>query len=191
MNDPLLLGSSSRYRRELLSRLGLPFTQASPSIDETPQPGEDAATLVERLAREKAAALLPDHPDHWVLASDQAAALGDEILGKPGNRAAAIEQLRRCSGNPVVFHTSVCLARGADRHEYRDETRVRFRALTDAEIERYVDIEEPFDCAGSFKAEKLGVALFEALESIDPTAIVGLPVIAVARLLREVGYRVP
>ncbi|MEM9304444.1 MAG: Maf family protein [Pseudomonadota bacterium] len=191
MTDPLLLGSSSPYRRELLARLGLPFTQASPSIDETPREGEGAAALVERLAREKAAALAPNHRGHWVLASDQAAALGDAILGKPGNRAAAIEQLRRCSGRLVVFHTAVCLVRGEAQHRARDETHVRFRELTDAEIERYVDHEEPFDCAGSFKAEGLGVALFESLQSVDPTAIVGLPLITVARLLREAGYRVP
>ena len=188
----LVLASTSPYRRELLARLRVPFTVARPEVDETPRPGEGPATLAARLAHAKAAAVAGVERDAWVLGSDQVADLAGRPLGKAGGRAAAIAQLRGMSGQAVVFHTAVSLARGGDpAMAASDRTTVRFRALTDAEIERYVDAEQPFDCAGSFKCEGLGIALFEAIESQDPTALVGLPLIALAGLLREAGYAVP
>ena len=187
----LILASTSPYRRELLQRLRLPFDCARPEVDESPLRGESPAQLVRRLARAKADAVAGRHPDAWVIGSDQAADLDGRILGKPGGREAAIAQLAAMGGRTVHFHTAVSLRRGAHELLAIDLTRVRFRALAAAEIERYVDAEQPFDCAGSFKCEGLGIALFEAIESQDPTALVGLPLIALAGLLREAGYAVP
>ncbi len=194
---PLILGSSSRYRADLLRRLGLDFEQVAPYIDESPRHGETPTDLVVRLARDKARAICELRPEAWVIASDQLAALEDRatgevsILGKPGDAEATHGQLRRCAGNSVTFLTSVCVQGGAIRSEALDRTIVSFRALGDAEIERYVAAEQPFDCAGGFKAEGLGIALFDRLESTDPTAIIGLPLITVARLLRQAGFTVP
>lgn len=188
----LVLASTSRYRRELLERLRLPFAVARPEVDETPLPGESPAALAARLSAAKAAAVARQDPGAWVLGSDQVAELDGVPLGKPGGRDAAIAQLASMSGRAVVFHTGVCLAReGAAPFAASDATRVRFRALERAGIERYVDAEQPFDCAGSFKSEGLGIALFEAIESSDPTALVGLPLIATARLLRQAGFALP
>jgi septum formation protein len=188
---PLMLASTSRYRRELLERLRLPFHIARPEVDETPQDGESVPAMAVRLAQAKAEAIARQHPGSWVIGSDQAAELDGQPLGKPGHRDAAIAQLTAMSGRQVRFHTAVCLARDDEALQTHDITTVRFRALTAAEIERYVDAEQPFDCAGSFKSEGLGIALFDAIESSDPTALVGLPLIAVSRMLREAGFDLP
>lgn len=188
----LVLASTSPYRRELLARLRLPFTVARPEVDEAPREGEPPARLAARLAAAKAAVVAATHLDAWVLGSDQVADLAGRPLGKAGGRAAAIAQLRAMSGKEVVFHTAVCMSR-AGRADMAavDRTTVRFRLLADGEIERYVAAEAPFDCAGSFKCEGLGIALFESIRSEDPTALVGLPLIATAGLLRRAGFAVP
>lgn len=188
----LVLASTSPYRRELLARLGLAFEVARPEVDETPRPGETPPDLAHRLATAKAGAVAAASTDAWVLGSDQVAELDGRPLGKAGGRAAAIGQLQSMSGREVVFHTAVCLTRaGGAAWSGADRTRVRFRTLPDAEIVRYVDAEQPWDCAGSFKCEGLGIALFESIGSEDPTALVGLPLIATARLLRRAGFLVP
>jgi septum formation protein len=192
MTSRLVLASTSPYRRELLGRLRLPFEVARPQVDETPQPGETPAPLATRLAAATAAAVAAGAGDIWVLGSDQVAALGDRPLGKPGTPEAACAQLRAMSGRSISFHTALCLQHGDGRRlAALDHTTVHFRDLGDAEIERYVAAEQPLDCAGSFKSEGLGIALFEAIESRDPTALVGLPLIATARLLREAGFTLP
>lgn len=185
----LVLASSSAYRRALLARLGLAFEQVAPEVDESPGEDEAGPALAARLAREKALAV--DADNRWVLASDQVAMLGTRQLRKPGTHDAACAQLRDCSGQAVRFCTAVCLRRGDDLRLHTDLTTVYFRALAAAEIERYVAAEQPLDCAGAFKAEGLGITLFERIESDDPTALIGLPLIAVARLLREAGFEVP
>lgn len=187
----LILASTSRYRRELLERLRLPFQVARPEVDETPEAGESPVALAQRLARAKAQAIAVQLPDAWVIGSDQVAALGPQPLGKPGTRDKAIAQLHAMSGGEIQFHTSIALIRGDTVFEAMDTTRVSFRSLQAAEIERYVDAEQPLDCAGSFKSEGLGISLFDAIESSDPTALVGLPLIALSRLLREAGFTLP
>ena len=188
----LILASTSPYRHALLSRLQLPFTVAGPEVDETSLPGESATALAQRLAAAKATAIARRYADSWVIGSDQVAELAGEPLGKPGSRAAAVAQLRAMSGRAVVFHTALCLCHGDHRHfDALDATTVRFRALSSEEIERYLEREPALDCAGSFKSEGLGIALFEAIESRDPTALVGLPLIATAQLLREAGFVLP
>jgi septum formation protein len=185
----LLLCSTSRYRRELLERLRLPFSCAAPEVDERAQPGEPAPALSERLARSKAMALADRHPDALLIGSDQVACRDGEALGKPLQREVAIAQLLSCSGREVEFHTTVAVYDSRERRigVERDLTRVRFRALDRAAAERYVALEPALDCAGGFKCEGLGIALFDAIDSRDPTALVGLPLIATARLLRSFG----
>ncbi len=188
----LILASTSPYRRELLNRLGLPFDVARPETDESPLPGESPEALAVRLSAAKAQAVASRHPEAWVIGSDQVAEFDGRPLGKPGGREPAIAQLASMSGRSVRFRTGLCLARaGHAPLQALDTTTVRFRTLTPREIERYVDVERPFDCAGSFKSEGLGIALFDAIESQDPTALIGLPLIATARLLREAGYTLP
>lgn len=189
----LVLASTSRYRRELLARFGLPFDTSRPEVDETPTPGERADALAARLGRAKALAVAAGcDRDAWVIGSDQAAEVEGRLLGKPGGRAAAIAQLQAMRGRRVRFHTSIALAHADGRVlEALDLTEVAMRELDDSEIARYVDAEQPFDCAGSFKAEGLGITLFDAIESRDPTALIGLPLIATARLLRQAGFRLP
>lgn len=187
----LVLASTSRYRRELLARLRLDFEVARPDVDESAFPAESPADLAQRLALAKAFAIAAEMPRAWVIGSDQVADLDGRALGKSGGRAAAIEQLQAMSGRAVAFHTAVCVMRAGIHFAEIDTTLVRFRSLDPAEIERYVDAERPFDCAGSFKSEGLGIALFDAIESQDPTALVGLPLIATARLLRQAGYALP
>jgi septum formation protein len=187
----LILASTSPYRRELLGRLRLPFDVVRPEVDETPAPGEAPATLALRLARAKAAAVSAMHPDAWVIGSDQVADLDGTPLGKSGGRDAAIAQLEAMSARAVVFRTALSVQRGDVAFDAVDCTRVRFRPLSRAEIERYVDAEQPFDCAGSFKSEGFGIALFDAIETQDPTALIGLPMIATARLLRSAGFALP
>lgn len=185
----LVLGSTSVYRRELLSRLRLPFTVEPPEVDETPQAGEQPAALARRLAAAKAAAVARKHPEAVVIGSDQVADLEGGPLGKPGNHANALAQLRRMSGRTVVFQTALtvmCEASGFAQHDLAP-VRVRFRSLSDAEIEAYLRAEQPYDCAGSAKSEGLGIALLEAIDSDDPTALVGLPLIRTARMLRAAG----
>ncbi len=193
MVRPLVLGSTSRYRRELLHRLHLAFDVVSPEVDETPLPGESPATLAQRLALAKARAVTALRPDAVVIGSDQVADLAGEPLGKPGNHERATVQLRRMSGQTVVFQTAVavvCAATGFERCELAG-VRVVFRTLSDDEIERYLRIEQPYDCAGSAKSEGLGIALLERIDNDDPTALVGLPLIRTARLLREAGLVLP
>ncbi|MEO5565091.1 MAG: Maf family nucleotide pyrophosphatase [Luteimonas sp.] len=188
----LLLASTSPYRRELLARLRLPFELAHPDTDETALAGESPTAMVQRLAAAKAAGVARLHPGAWVLGSDQVAEFEGAALGKPGTRERAMAQLLAMSGHEVAFHTGVCLAHSAQTgFQALDTTLVRFRRLDAAVVARYVDAEQPFDCAGSFKAEGLGIALFESIQSQDPTALVGLPLIATAGLLRAAGFLVP
>ncbi len=188
---PLILASTSRYRRELLERLRLPFHISRPEVDETPLPRETPPALAQRLARAKAAAISALQPEAWVIGSDQVAALDTQPLGKPGTRENALAQLGAMSGRGIRFHTALCLMRGDVCLEAMDTTTVKFRVLQPEEIERYVDAEQPLDCAGSFKSEGLGITLFEAIESRDPTALIGLPLIALAKMLREAGFALP
>lgn len=188
---PLVLGSTSVYRRELLARLRLPFTVQAPQVDETPWPGEQPQVLARRLAAAKAAAVGALHPAAVVIGSDQVADLDGEALGKPGNHANALAQLTRMSGRIVVFHTAVtvlCRDSGFAQHELAP-VRVRFRSLARDEIEAYLLAEQPYDCAGSAKSEGLGIALLEAIDSDDPTALIGLPLIRTCRMLRAAGLR--
>jgi septum formation protein len=186
---PLILGSSSRYRRELLERLRLPFAVEAPAVDETPRPGEAPAALAQRLALAKARAVAALHPMAVVIGSDQVADLDGQPVGKPGTHERATAQLRAMSGRSVVFQTAVAVVQRDTGYERTllAPVRVRFRALTDAEIEHYLRLEQPYDCAGSAKCETLGIALLEAIDSDDPTALVGLPLIRTAQLLREAG----
>jgi septum formation protein len=193
-NDPrpLVLGSTSPYRRELLGRLGLRFAVAAPDIDETALPAETPAQTAVRLAEAKARAVAARFPKALVIGSDQIADCAGQPIGKPGNRDAAVAQLRALSGKTVVFHTGVALvdaASGRCRAALVDVAST-FRSLQSADIDAYLDREAPFDCAGSVKAEGLGIALFERIESDDPTALIGLPLIALSRLLREEGVDV-
>jgi len=188
----LILASTSIYRRDLLARLRLPFETVRPEVDEIALPGETPLELARRLATAKAVAVAERHEDAWVIGSDQVAELDGTALGKPGARDAAIAQLTAMSGRAVRFRTGVCVLRAGEApRTVVDTTTVRFRMLTAIEIQRYVDAEQPFDCAGSFKSEGLGISLFAAIETIDPTALVGLPLIATAALLREAGFALP
>ena len=189
---PLILGSTSRYRRELLERLHLPFEVHAPQVDETPRAGEPPENLARRLALAKARAVAARYPQAVVIGSDQVADLEGEPLGKPGSHERAVEQLRRMRGRTVIFQTAlsvVCLARGFEMSDLA-AVKVRFRALSDAEIETYLRHEESYDCAGSAKSEGLGIALLESIENDDPTALVGLPLIRTARMLRAAGLPV-
>ena len=186
---PLILGSTSRYRRELLERLRLPFDVIAPQVDEAPLPGEAPAALAARLAMAKARAVSAAHPNAVVIGSDQVADLDGESIGKPGTRERAVAQLQRMRGRSVVFHTAVavvCEASGFAGSALVAVT-VRFRGLSDAEIEHYLRTEQPYDCAGSAKCETLGIALLDAIDSDDPTALVGLPLIRTCTLLRKAG----
>lgn len=191
MMPRLILASTSVYRRELLGRLQLDFSTARPEVDEQAQPGEIPSALASRLAAEKAAAVAARFLDAWVIGSDQVADLDGQALGKPGTLDQARAQLTAMSGCVVRFHTAVSVV-GPERSLHaRDLTEVQLRPLTPAEIERYLAAEPALDCAGSFKCEGLGISLFDAIRSEDPTALVGLPLIALARLLRQAGFEVP
>ncbi len=188
----LILASTSPYRRQLLQRLRLPFDVARPDVDESPLPGEPPLDLAARLAKAKALAIAAQAGDAWVLGSDQVADFDGRALGKPGSRDAAIAQLTAMRGQSVAFHTAVALVHGDGRaFAALDLTRVRFRNCSDLEIARYVEAERPFDCAGSFKSEELGISLFESIDTRDPTALVGLPLIATCALLRGAGFALP
>lgn len=186
---PLVLASTSPYRAALLRRLGLEFAVCPPGVDETAADGECAAVLATRLARAKAQSVSRHHARSLVIGSDQTLAVDGELLGKPGSPQAAARQLRRLSGRTAQFQTAVCLAHAENGHllEACVPTRVTFRALSSAEIDAYVAREPAFDCAGSFKGEGLGIALCERMSSDDPTALVGLPLIALCSLLRRAG----
>ena len=189
LQRPLILGSTSVYRRELLTRLQLPFEVVGPQVDETPQIGETPQALAQRLAMAKAQAVAQRHPQAVVIGSDQVADLNGVALGKPGNHANAVKQLQRMRGQTVVFQTAVavvCLQTGFAEQALAP-VQVKFRQLSDAAIEDYLQAEKPYDCAGSAKSEGLGIALLERIDSQDPTALVGLPLIHTCRLLRAAG----
>lgn len=186
----LILASTSRYRRELLSRLTTAFAVESPEIDEAAHEGELPAELAQRLALDKAAAVAERFPEALVIGSDQSATIdGIEPIGKPGGFEEARAQLHAASGRTMHFHTAIAAVRAIDgfREQTLVGTRVRFRTLTDSEIDTYLHSEQPYDCAGSAKAEGLGIALLEAIEGDDPTALIGLPLIALTRILRKAG----
>lgn len=183
----VILASTSRYRQELLSRLRLPFEVVAPEVDETALPGEAPAAQAERLALAKARAVAAAHPGAVVIGSDQVADLNGTALGKPGSHAAAVAQLRQMSGREVIFQTAVAVVAPGLAAIERAAVRVRFRELSDAAIEAYLRADEPYDCAGSAKVESLGIALLEAVESDDPTALIGLPLIRTCNLLRRAG----
>ncbi|WP_298447845.1 Maf family nucleotide pyrophosphatase [uncultured Marinobacter sp.] len=182
----LLLASSSPYRRELLARLGLPFSCASPNINESPVPGEAPGALATRLAESKSRALASSYPSHWIIGSDQVAALPNgTLLNKPGNYSTAFQQLEQCSNKSVNFHTGLALldADSGNLQTYSEQFTVHFRDLTTREIDAYLRKEEPYDCAGSFKMEGLGITLFRELQGRDPNSLVGLPLIALNEML--------
>jgi septum formation protein len=188
----LVLGSSSPYRRELLSRLRLPFEVEIPAVDETARAGEAPRGLALRLALAKAHAVAAQWPRAVVIGSDQVAELAGQPLGKPGTHENAVAQLRQMRGHTVIFHTAVAVVCGESGFEQLElaPVKVKFRELTDAEIEAYLRLEQPYDCAGSARSEGLGVALLEVIESDDPTALVGLPLIRTCRMLRAAGVKI-
>lgn len=186
---PLVLASTSRYRRELLSRLGLPFTVVAPDVDETPHPGEPPSQTALRLAEAKARAVAKEFPDSLIIGSDQVLMLEHEQLGKPGDFAHAFAQLKKMQGKSMVFHTALCLLNSRNgRVQVRDvPTMIYLRALTDAQIESYLHKEQPYDCAGSARSEGLGIALIARYETADPNALIGLPLIALTEMLGNEG----
>lgn len=190
---PIILASTSIYRRELLSRLRLPFTTTKPNVDETRLPGEAPPALAARLALTKAQAVAQQHPNAIVIGSDQVAHLGDEIFGKPGTAARAVAQLQQMRGHTVLFQTALAVLHLQSGQVLQDivPTETRFRPLSDDEIARYVEQEQPLDCAGSAKSEALGITLLDAIHSDDPTALIGLPLIALSRMLRTLGVPLP
>lgn len=190
---PLVLASSSPYRRELLARLRLPFSHAAPAIDEAPLPNESAEPLVRRLATEKARALAERHPQHLIIGSDQVAVLDGQVIGKPHELQRACTQLLAASGNSVTFLTGLALLNTASGRLQVDciPFRVDFRELDEASIERYLKAEQPFDCAGSFKAEGLGISLFRSTHGEDATSLIGLPLIRLVDMLLAEGVQIP
>ncbi|GAB4176634.1 MAG: nucleoside triphosphate pyrophosphatase [Wenzhouxiangellaceae bacterium] len=188
---PLILASGSRYRAELLSRLGFPFEVRAPDVDESPQPEEGAATLVVRLARSKAAKIARQAPDAVVIGADQLAVCEGRILGKPGTRSAAIGQLRWMSGRTVSFITGMAVFGPTLDRAGAEVVELDFRHLSLEEIERYVDREQPLDCSGAIRTEGLGISLLERVRCEDPTALIGLPLIRLAGWLRDAGFPLP
>lgn len=193
MPPPLILASSSKYRHELLSRLRLPFTMEAPNINEIPLPGETPTNTVLRLAYEKTRTVAKQRPGTLVIGSDQVASFNGEQLGKPGSHENALKQLQKMRGHNVIFHTALCLYDGRNNStdpfvQIKDvETYVTFRDLADHELDAYLKLEQPYDCAGSAKNEGLGIALIEQIKSTDPTALTGLPLIALTTMLRHAG----
>lgn len=188
----IILASSSFYRRQLLDKLGLPYRSESPEIDETPLTGESAKMLSQRLAVSKAREVGEQYQDALIIGSDQAATVGKQILGKPGSKEKAIEQLHRCSGQKVSFWTGLALLNSATAQIQQTSVRfnVYFRELSEEQICRYIDREMPLDCAGSFKAEGLGIALFKKMEGDDPNSLIGLPLIQLVSFLEQEGVEV-
>lgn len=193
MTQPLVLGSTSPFRKELLARLGVSFATARPDTDESSLEGESPQVLVERLAIDKAKSVGKEHPEALIIGSDQVAVIDNEVLGKPGNRDNAIRQLLAASGKTVTFQTGLCLLNAASGNlqSLVEPFRVHFRKLQREQIERYVDLEQPFNCAGSFKSEGLGISLFSKLEGDDPNALVGLPLIRLITMLDNEGIKIP
>ena len=187
----LILASSSSYRRQLLERLGIPFTSISPNVDETPLQGESPQSLTLRLAHEKAKAVSSQHSDAWIIGSDQSADLHGQIIGKPGDHDRAFAQLKQMQGQTVVFHTALCLLGPNFCKTIEVPTKVQFRSLSDEVLDNYLRIEKPYDCAGSAKSEGMGIILLEKVESTDPSALIGLPLIALCTLLCEAGFSIP
>ena len=190
-NPPLILASTSVYRRELLQRLRIPFEVISPNVDETPLTGESTLDLALRLANAKAAAVAKEHPHAWVIGSDQVADLCGAAIGKPGNFERALAQLQLMRGQTVTFYTALCLMKSDIQTTLNVPTEVTFRKLPDDVLESYLLAEEPYDCAGSAKSEGLGISLLESIKSDDPTALIGLPLIALTGLLRDAGFVIP
>jgi MAF protein len=192
-NPTIVLGSTSPFRRQLLQRLGLPFAAASPDIDESARAGEPPQELVARLAKEKAQAVAADYPNALVIGSDQVACLNHTIMGKPGDRETAIRQLSQASGQCVTFYTGLCLLNTASgaAQVICEPFKVHFRELTQETIERYLDAEQPYNCAGSFKSEGLGIALFDKMEGDDPNSLIGLPLIRLVSMLHQEGVQIP
>ncbi|WP_454757194.1 Maf-like protein [Cupriavidus campinensis] len=190
IHPPLILGSSSPYRRELLARLRIPFDVAVPDIDETPLAGEAPEATALRLSRRKAEAIAARHPGALVIGSDQVCTLDGAQIGKPGSHEKALAQLQQMRGRTVIFHSALCLldSRTGEAQLADVQTRATFRDLPDAELDAYLRLETPYDCAGSAKAEGLGIALLARVESDDPTALIGLPLIALTGMLRAAGY---
>lgn len=193
LQRPLVLGSTSRYRRELLARLNVAFDVAAPDVDETPLPSEAPRALALRLALAKARVVARQHPAALVIGSDQVADLAGQPLGKPGSHERAVQQLRQMRGQTVIFQTAVAVVCAATGFEQVDlaPVEVKFRPLSDDEIERYLQAEQPYDCAGSAKSEGLGIALLDAIHSDDPTALIGLPLIRTCHMLRAAGLVLP
>jgi septum formation protein len=193
LGPKLVLASTSAYRRQLLERFGIRFTVAAPDVDESPLPGETPIDLANRLARAKAEVIAHRHPSSVVIGSDQVALFGREVIGKPGNPERCVEQLKMLSGQRLAFHTAVNLIQSdtGSNQSHLDITTVHFRKLSNDEIERYVARERPVNCAGGFKAEALGITLFDRIESQDPTALIGLPLIWLAAALRRSGFTLP
>lgn len=188
-NHRLLLASSSSYRQEILQKLKLPFVCTAPNIDESPLPDERAEDLVLRLAKNKAIALAANYPDHLIIGSDQVATLDNQIIGKPHTHAKAVEQLTLFRNRTLVFLTGLCLYNATTKKLQASVERysVTFRDLSYAQIHNYVEIEQPYDCAGSFKSEGLGISLFTKMEGEDPNTLIGLPLIALIRMLNNEG----
>ena len=195
MNDApaLILASSSPYRRLLLERLRLPFRCHAPNINESQREGESPQALVERLAREKALTVAQEHPNALIIGADEVAVIADRVMSKPGNRERARRQLRLASGRVARFLTCLCLFNSRAGRQQQDtvSVEVAFRTLTDAEIERYLDLDAPYQCAGSFKAEAGGITLVERISGYDDTALLGLPLISLQKMLRKEGYTIP
>ena len=188
---PLILASSSPYRAQMVARLGVPFTTAVSGIDEAPRPSESPEALVKRLALAKATHIAPDHSNALVIGADQVSVLGDDILGKPGSRERAISQIRRMSGKRVDYLSGIALVGPGIERVDIVATRLTYRELEQQEIERYVDRDQPFDCAGAMRSESLGIALLASLVSDDPTALIGMPLIRIAQWLRSAGFAIP
>jgi septum formation protein len=190
---PLILASSSPYRKELLSRLCIPFTCIAPDIDETPFSDESTDALIERLSIEKAQVIAKQHPNAWVIGSDQVADFNGQAIGKPGTHEKALVQLQMMRGKTVVFKTGLCLMNHQSQRSIYIciPTKVTFHDLEDALLENYLHTEKPYDCAGSAKSEGLGICLLSKIKSDDPTALIGLPLISLSGLLRTVGYAIP
>lgn len=189
----LVLASTSPFRKALLEKLGVPFATASPDVDESPHADENAEQMVKRLSEAKARAVAEQYPDALIIGSDQVAVIDDQILGKPGTHQRAVEQLHHASGKIVTFLTGLCLYNSATNESQSEVVpfRVHFRNLNDSQIENYLQKEQPYNCAGSFKSEGLGIALFERLEGDDPNTLIGLPLIRLIRMLEQQGWRIP
>lgn len=187
----IILASTSPFRKQLLEKLQLPFETANPKLDETPLTNETVVDMVQRLSRQKAQVVASQYPDAIVIGSDQSATFNGKAIGKPHTHANAIKQLQQFSGHTIEFVTGLAVVKGTETHQAIDITRVQFRQLSDTEIEHYLRLETPYQCAGSFKSEGLGITLFEEIQSKDPNALIGLPLIELTSLLKQCGIALP